>query len=675
MNTIVEPAFGIIPMHLVRISKDNYRKRFDEAALAELAKSIKQVGVMQPVLVRPLPDTDDAVDCVEIVAGERRFRAAKMAGLETIPAIVRDLSDVEAAELRLVENLQREDVHPIEEAEGYEHMMQQHNYTADQLAEKVGKSRSYIYGRLKFCALTPAVRTAFYEGKLTASTALLVARIPVPMLQEQATREITNWNGNEPMSYRAAVRHVQARYMLELASAPFAITDLKLVPAAGSCQACPKRTGNQPELFSDIQNADVCTDPDCFEGKKKAHHDLVFHAAKKKGIPVYDQSDKDRPGHYGDENFVTGDQGLWRFDRMVDGAQNKSIDDALPIDQRPQPSSYIRDENDGEMIPVYEKTAIQEALEKAGLRMTLEQHNKMIQDKLSGAGRPEGGGAGPSQKEIERQAQLAEMQRRVDTEDSVRLAIYREVRDYAGAGTGSAMLRVLVKLLLNDFALPDDVLGEFYKFDTSSDEAIAKHVDKASTSIEELELILMDMLIGEALTVTSWELDHEDPEDNGKYRALLDLAQIAGVDVESIREELSTNPEESESADAADDHELAIGDCVRVKDDAKGPTGKKRKVAGKEGTMAGIVGEHYSVKFRPKAHEMVTNLERAELEKLPAVAEEDEVGGGSRAPIEADGSTQDAPAKTTKTKKKATPKANPKNPAAAAWPFPTGSRP
>lgn len=670
MNTIVEPAFGIIPVELIRPSATNPRKRFDNASLAELANSIKQSGLGQPILVRPLPDIEDDIpDRVEIIAGERRFRACKLAGIEMIPAIVRDMSDVEVLEFQLVENLQREDVHPIEEAEGYERLMQQHRYSADQLAERVGKSRSYIYGRLKFCALAPAARTAFYEGKLTASTALLVARIPLPALQEQATKEISSWNGSDPMSYRQAVRHVQSRYMLELDEAPFEITDVKLVPAAGSCQDCPKRTGNQPELFSDIQNADVCTDPDCFDGKKKAHYALVFHAAQKKGIPVHERGAKDAPGGYSDPDFVTGDAGLWRFDRITDEARNKDIEAALPADLMPPPASYLKGE-DGEMIAVYEKTAIQEALEKAGLRLTLEQHNQAVQDKLNGTGRPEDGDAGPSQKEIERQAKLAEIQRRVDLENSIRLTIYKQVREHADNGLGTGLLRILVKLVLMEHHLPKDVIS--YGFDASTDEAIAEHIDKPTTRGIELERILMDLLVGEVLTVTSWELEHNDFEDDGVYRALLDLATAAGVDTDGISKELTEKAEAERNAGAAADeardqdgdevgaddapaaveHEstgdLAIGDRVRIKNGLKGPNGRARKCSGKEGTIEAIVDAYYSVRTGPRKHELVANLVWNEIEKLEDAEAHAAVEGGQE-------------------DKKTVPE--------AAWPFPIGAQP
>jgi ParB/RepB/Spo0J family partition protein len=195
------------------------RKRYDKAALAELADSIRQSGVIQPIVARTL----DA-EHFEIVAGERRWLSAKAAGLPTIPTVVRSLTDTEVLTVQLVENLKREELHPLEEAEGYEELMR-HGLTIEALMQKVGKkasSRAYVYGRLKLCALSPASREAFYDGKLTASTALLIARVPGAKLQAEALAEITAPRfGNEPLSAREAATHIQERYMLRLADAPF----------------------------------------------------------------------------------------------------------------------------------------------------------------------------------------------------------------------------------------------------------------------------------------------------------------------------------------------------------------------------------------------------------------------------------------------------------------------
>jgi len=281
-----------IELGKIRISPDN-RKRFNEAALQELAASIKSMGVAQPILIRPVTPTVEQPEEYEIVAGERRYRASNIAGMGTIPAIIRQLSDLDAAKIRILENLQRENPHEMEEAEGYQLLMLQHGYNADQLADEVKKSRAYIYGRLKLCALTTEVREQFLDNKIPASTALLIARIPVPALQIRALGEILKppaWMGSEPMSYRQAVQHVQSTYMLDLKTAVFKVADAKLLVSAGACTTCPKRTGNQPEVFAGV-SADVCTDPDCFKEKRAAHFTATIVKANKLGIPVLEGSE------------------------------------------------------------------------------------------------------------------------------------------------------------------------------------------------------------------------------------------------------------------------------------------------------------------------------------------------------------------------------------------------
>lgn len=278
-----------IPVDRLKPSPTNPRQIFDGAYLDELSTSIKKDGVLQPIIVRNLPGGRAGVD-FEIVAGERRWRAASAAGLKQIPAIVRELTDDQVLEIQIVENLQRRDLHPLEEAEGYEAMREKLKLSADEIAARFGKSKAYVYARLKLCALPEVARKLFYEGKLDASSALLVARIPVKDLAIKAAREIsgaerTRYGRGEPMSYREAVQHVEREYMLRLSEAPFDRADPELVKAAGACGTCPKRTGNQRELFAGV-SADVCTDPVCFKLKSDRSWSKQKAAAEADGRKV-----------------------------------------------------------------------------------------------------------------------------------------------------------------------------------------------------------------------------------------------------------------------------------------------------------------------------------------------------------------------------------------------------
>jgi ParB/RepB/Spo0J family partition protein len=277
--------FCDLPLSSLRESKTNPRRTFDKKALEELAQSIREKGVLMPILVRSLKGKAFEF---EVVAGARRFRAAELAGQASIPARVVDLTDVQVLEVQVIENLQRQDVHPLEEAEGYEALHKKHGYSIDDLGGKVGKSKAYIYARLKYLALGPAGRKAFLAGELSPSTALLVARIPVADLQAQAVKAVTgaDRHGDGPMSYRTAADYVQRNFMLRLDDAGFSTTALDLVPAAGSCSACPKRTGNQRELFDDVKSADVCTDPVCFRSKRDASFKLRAQEAESRGLKV-----------------------------------------------------------------------------------------------------------------------------------------------------------------------------------------------------------------------------------------------------------------------------------------------------------------------------------------------------------------------------------------------------
>lgn len=173
---------GTINIRIAEIepNRDQPRRHFDEAALAELADSIQQHGILQPLVVRPLPGGG-----YQIIAGERRWRASRMAGLSEIPAIVRDLTDVEVMEIALIENLQREDLNVMEEAAGYQVLMEQHGMTQDQVAARVGKSRPSVANALRLLNLPKEVADMVREGRLSAGHARALLSIADLELQKQ----------------------------------------------------------------------------------------------------------------------------------------------------------------------------------------------------------------------------------------------------------------------------------------------------------------------------------------------------------------------------------------------------------------------------------------------------------------------------------------------------------
>ena len=175
----VAPEEGVraIPVELVHANPDQPRRHFGEAELAELEGSIRDKGVLQPILVRPSPRKDGEY---EIVAGERRWRAAQRAGLASIPSLVRVLDDNRAFEISIVENVQREDLNPLEEAAGYASLIGRFGYTQDKVATVVGKSRSHVANMLRLTQLPESVREHVILGRLSAghARALLTAENP-----------------------------------------------------------------------------------------------------------------------------------------------------------------------------------------------------------------------------------------------------------------------------------------------------------------------------------------------------------------------------------------------------------------------------------------------------------------------------------------------------------------
>jgi ParB family transcriptional regulator, chromosome partitioning protein len=164
-TTPQSPGYRVLPIERVQPTRTQPRKTFDEAALEELAASIKKQGVLQPIVVRRRGDS------YEIVAGERRWRAASRAGLHEVPAIVKELSDGDALQIALIENIQRQDLDPLEEAAAYGRLLEEYGFTQEQLAEAVGKNRATIANSLRLMKLPQIVQELLATGQLTAGHA------------------------------------------------------------------------------------------------------------------------------------------------------------------------------------------------------------------------------------------------------------------------------------------------------------------------------------------------------------------------------------------------------------------------------------------------------------------------------------------------------------------------
>ncbi|MET0545333.1 MAG: ParB/RepB/Spo0J family partition protein [Caulobacterales bacterium] len=175
--TIAAMGPQTIPLGLIRRNPQQPRRRFNEDDLAELTASIKTKGVLQPIVLRPI---NGASERYEIVAGERRWRAAQRAGLDAVPAIVRELDDLQVLEIALVENLQRADLDPIEEAEAYKQLIDRFGRTQDAVAEAMGKSRSHVANMMRLLNLPDEVRGMIQTGKLSMGHARAIVSAPSP---------------------------------------------------------------------------------------------------------------------------------------------------------------------------------------------------------------------------------------------------------------------------------------------------------------------------------------------------------------------------------------------------------------------------------------------------------------------------------------------------------------
>lgn len=263
----------VILIDKIELSVTNPRKNIDVKALSELAESIKEHGVLQPILVRPYVDEKSTWQDYQLVCGERRYRAAIMAGLESIPANVRVLTDDEAFELQIVENLERKDVHPLDEADAFKKMLDSGKYSMFDIAAKMAKSESFIAQRLKLVDLIDEVREDFLAGHLGIGHAILIARCNA-IQQKDIYDEARPYREGEPINYGTIhdVKEVIERdsYILDV-TVVFSLDDETLLPEAGACSNCPKRSGCNPVLFSDMQDADRCFDEACFDKKEQNH--------------------------------------------------------------------------------------------------------------------------------------------------------------------------------------------------------------------------------------------------------------------------------------------------------------------------------------------------------------------------------------------------------------------
>ncbi|MBN8749490.1 MAG: ParB/RepB/Spo0J family partition protein [Variovorax sp.] len=610
--------FATLALSAIVPSLTNPRTHFDEAKLAELAESIKAQDVGQPILVRPLPANrlDETSRKLgrsqrathEIISGERRYRASKLADKTTIPVLIRKWDDVQVLTFQLVENLQRDDLSELEEAEGYQRLIDQAAMAKEVIGERIGKSRSYVYQRLKLLELDPAGREALRKGEIDFSKALLIARVPDAKLQIKALGQAT---GSDNFGRALPVKDLQAwlqtNVMLSLKRTSFDIKDVTLREGAGACPECPKRTGANPDLFADVDSADLCTDPTCYHDKEKAAADRRFEAAQAEGKKVIEhaQAVKLSSGNIGfSSNWLKGYYDLDQHPHHQLDLDGKSLRKALGK-HCPEPV-LVQHPESGELHEVLPVDQVKKLILKHGLSRSAKHEAKKkeqasterkvtpIEERHEYAGRWQ-------RKVLERTDAHLKTQSVVPAE-LLRAWLYVRFDSYDEGAFGPAL-----------------DLGEEFDSNAALDRILTM------PDAEVFTLMLRFLLWDGAEGYRAWEEENE--RQQGPRTPLFELVHMAGVDVEATRAEIKR---EMESEDRAAEMEAqkasaATAPAAQAKGSARG-----KKSASKPAAPA----------KKPKTSESEARGEIAaalqaaeETDQAPDGAEQEEAAAPAAAPL------------------------------------------
>lgn len=286
IDLYTDPALNVaqmIDLDLIDDSPSQPRSFYPEAFITGLSESMKAVGMLSPMLVRPKADGR-----FENVFGHCRKRGARLAGMQQGPCFVRELTDAESAQLQAVENLQREKLDVFDEAQSFAAYIKAHNCTKDDFCRRTGLSRTQVYNRLKLSTLHADGVKALRSGLIKSEVATLIARVPNDKHQAHALKLILDMSPRESgrpedelMTVRKARDMIREKFTLGLKGVIWALDDVTLVESAGACTVCPKRSGVDPILYTDLfgkphhysnmpSGENVCTDPACFDAKKTA---------------------------------------------------------------------------------------------------------------------------------------------------------------------------------------------------------------------------------------------------------------------------------------------------------------------------------------------------------------------------------------------------------------------
>lgn len=323
-----ESVGQMIEIGRLEASPTNPRKRFPANSIDELAGSIREQGVIEPLIVRAFRPEYPQETQFEIVCGERRYRASTAAGLEKLPCIVRDLTDDQVLDIQIHENLHREDVHPMDEAYGYKFLQEKLECDLKELAARVGKSEKFVASRLKLNFLIDEAQADIEKGHLPLVYALEITKYPAAVqksiLDEGTYSRDSKWNGKKqehdyfPIKEKIKpwpefINFIQKNILGLLSAAPFDIKATNLRKDGLACVACPDRSGANAGLFDDDQvgKKDACLNPLCFREKSAQlvviTRERIAHEASIniKAVPMINlDAYSDRDGCLGKNSFT-----------------------------------------------------------------------------------------------------------------------------------------------------------------------------------------------------------------------------------------------------------------------------------------------------------------------------------------------------------------------------------
>lgn len=502
----------------------------DDSTWAEMALSVYTQGVNQPVLVRRLPaqlmetepgvyvphtDGDMPAVVYELIAGERRYWASRLAGLDTIPALIKAMTDEHVLAFQLVENLQRKDLDPLEEAEGYAKLIAATGIRKEDIAARIGKSRSHVYERLQLLQAPAAVKAALRDGQIMLNNALFIARLPSPKLQQKALDSLASNHIDLEDGGKRSVRKIREflkeKFTLNLSEAIFDVKDAQLLENAGACTECPKRSGNSP-LHTDLAAPheksyhgmhaaapNLCTDPDCFDAKKKAHLKNKAAALEAKGKVVI-QGAKARATIGADGSLKNGFIAL----KDVKADLAKKGDKAAGVQV-----VVVQDPRTGKTVEAVKADDV-----------------KAVGVKVKAA--PSGGRDTWKEQYARQQAEQEERHQQFNRDLRANLGVLAEIRRAASLLPRSEFdLRIVAKITLDGTRYEGrSLLAALHGYEGKGHDALTKAID--TMSMADLATLMLDCALVEAV--------YEDSHDTSKASTTLKgAAKHYGVDMAEIR--------------------------------------------------------------------------------------------------------------------------------------------